>query len=94
MEKVNFFYIYKLIFVKDEFYNIYIIFPKFYQIFFLQNKTKKVNKEKKKNEDLRKNKNYCEEEKKAMGKTGIKQFNGYFLSFNLTHDIDISLELL
>ena len=80
--------------VKDEFYNIYIIFPKFYQFCVLQNKTYKVNKEKKKNEDLRKNKNYCEEEKKVMGKTGIKQFNGYLLSFNLTHDIDISLELL
>ena len=41
-----------------------------------------------------KNKSDCEEEKKIMGKKGIKQFNVYLFSFNLTHDIDIFLELL
>ena len=41
-----------------------------------------------------KKKNYCEEEKKVKGKTGINEFDGYILSFNLTHDIDKSLEVL
>ena len=74
-------------FVKGVFYNKFF----FFQIFFF--KTYIVKKQKK-NEDKPKKKYYCEEEKKVKGKTGINEFDGYILSFNLTHDIDKSLEVL